>query len=377
MEGGHDNVKTTKICMFIGVMACGLISGRTPLHAQPGSAPATSAPAPAVADDPTVAGNPTAAGNDDKPWNRGVPGERREAARALFLEGNRLFKVPLFTRAAEKYTAALSQWKHPAFYFNLALAQVNLGQDVEAHESLEQALRYGEEPLGPEQFQEAKKQLQEVERQLGRIRVTCQTQGADVTLDGATLFTGPGRYEGWVKARDHEITAKKPDYLAQARRVTVSPGKLQEVDLRLVTLSEAADTGRRWAVWKPWSVVVTGAAIAAGGAVLHALAAREFDDYDKQFRDLPCAKADPPRCLKGDTEVKDLNGQLKLARREQAIAVGSYIAGGSLIATGVVLLYLNRPRLLEQGAPISSARRVTVVPVLSGGMFGILATVSH
>ncbi|HEX2690676.1 MAG TPA: hypothetical protein VHN14_28865 [Kofleriaceae bacterium] len=143
------------------------------------------------------------------------------------MEGNRLFKIPLFGRAAEQYTAALRQWKHPAFYFNLALAQLNLGKDVEAHDSLEQALKYGEEPLGAERFQEAKKQLQEVERQLGRLHVTCQTLGAEVTLDGVLLFTGPGSYEGWVKAQDHEITAKNPDYLAQARRVTISPGKLR------------------------------------------------------------------------------------------------------------------------------------------------------
>ena len=48
----------------------------------------------------------------------------------VFLEGNRLFKIPLFTRAAEKYIAAIEKWTHPALYFNLALTQLNLGQDL-------------------------------------------------------------------------------------------------------------------------------------------------------------------------------------------------------------------------------------------------------
>jgi hypothetical protein len=318
--------------------------------------------------------DPTVVGGDDKPWTRGVSAETRQAARDLFLEGNRLFKIPLFARAAEKYTEALGKWKHPAFYFNLALAQLNLGQDVEAHESLEQALRHGVEPLGAVQFQEAKKQLQEVERQLGRIRVTCPTVGAEVTLDGAPLFIGPGSYEGWVKAQAHEITAKKPNYLAQAKRVTVSPGKLQELDLRLVTLGEAADTGRRWAIWKPWAVVGAGVVVAAASGGLHALSARQFSDYDQQFQQQSCAQMDG--CT--ESEIFELNKQLSRATREQQLAVGGYVAGGSVIAAGVVLLYLNRPRLEEQeGATRSSASSITVVPEVSRDTFGILVSVSH
>jgi len=352
-------VKTTNLCIFIGVMVCGLISGRAPLHAQPTGTQSTSAPV------------PTVAGDDDKPWNHGVPVEHREAARALFLEGNRLFKIPLFDRAAEQYKAALSQWKHPAFYFNLSLAQLNLGQEVEAHESLEQALRYGEEPLGAEQFQEAKKQLQEVARKLGRIRITCQTKGAEVTLDSATLFTGPGSYEGWVKAKAHEITAKNPDHLPKAKRVTVSPGELQTLDLTLRKLSEAQET--RWAVWKPWAVVASGALVVIASGGLHALSRQSFNTYDERFQQLPCVKSG---CTEDDIGL-DLNAHLNRARLEQKIAVGGYIAGGSLIAAGAVLLYLNRPHLAEQEATSSPARGVAVVPTVSADMLGVLVTVSH
>jgi tetratricopeptide (TPR) repeat protein len=354
-------VKTASTWIFLGVMAVGLTYGHAPARAQ-------STTVPIVTD------------GDDKPWNKGVPTERREAARALFLEGNRLFRVPLFAQASAQYTAALGQWKHPAFYFNLALAQLNLGQEVEARENLEKALKHGEEPLGAEQFQEAKKQLQEVERQLGRIRITCQTQGAEVTLDGVTLFIGPGSYQGWIKAKAHEITAKKPNYLAEAKRVTVSPGKLQELDLRLVTLSEATDTSRRWATWKPWSLVAAGGAVAAAGGVLHALSSRNFNTFDDQFLQLPCVTApepeSPPGCAKGDIP-SELNDRLRLARRQQSIAAGGYIAGGALITAGVVLLYMNRPRLTEQAPASSPARSVAVVPAVSADMVGILVSVTQ
>jgi len=348
-------VKTVNVSIFVGVLLCGVVAGSAPLHAQ-------------AVDEPNMAGG------ENMPWNKGVAEETRTAARAVFLEGNRLFKIPLFSQAVEKYTEALEKWKHPAFYFNLALAQLNLGQEVEARNNLELTLKYGEEPLGAEQFQEAKKQLQEVEGQLGRIRITCKTPGAEVTLDGVTLFTGPSSYEGWAKAQAHEITAKRQGYLAEARRVTVSPGKLQDVALKLVTLSEAADTGRRWAAWKPWAVVAAGAAVAAAGGVIQTQSSRNFNTYDDQFLALPCAKIHG--CT--DTEIgPDLTSRLALAKHEQQIAVGGYIAGGSVIAAGIVLLYMNRPRLVEQGATRPPSASVAVVPAVSPDTLGILVSVIH
>jgi hypothetical protein len=83
-----------------------------------------------------------------------------------------------------------------------------------------------------------------------------------------------------------------------------------------------------------------------------------------------------PGCTKANIP-SDLNAQLSLATRQQQVAVGSYIAGGSVIAAGVVLLYLNRPRLVEQGATSSLARSVAVVPTVSVDMLGVLVSVSH
>ncbi len=152
-------MKTANVSIFVGVIVCGLVATRAPLHAQ-------------VVDAPNIAGS------DDMPWNKGVNAQTRTAARETFLEGNRLFKIPLFSQAVEKYTEALEKWKHPAFYFNLAIAQINLSQYLEARENLEEALKYGPDPLREDRFQEAKKQLVEVEHHLGRIRVRCPTPGA-------------------------------------------------------------------------------------------------------------------------------------------------------------------------------------------------------
>jgi hypothetical protein len=314
---------------------------------------------------------PTVSGGDDKPWNRGVPIETRQAARDLFLEGNRLFGIPLFARAAEKYLDALGKWKHPAFYFNLALAQLNLGQEVEAHENLKQAVRQGEEPLGAEQFREAQKQLAELEHQLGRLLVRCPTAGAEVTLDGAPVFTGPGSYEAWVKPKAHEVSAKKPNYLPKASRVTVSPGKLKSVDIPLIALSDAEQT--RWAVWKPWAVVASGAVVGLASGGLHAVSRHGFKTYDDRFQRLPCVAMGCPESEIG----ADLNGQLRHAALEQRIAVSGYITAGALITAGAVLLYLNRPRLAEQDTADPPRPRWAIIPAMSGDMFGVQMIVSR
>jgi hypothetical protein len=371
-------------------MIAGLTSGQTSLRAQPAGEPAPTGGEPvpteggpaATGDTPAPADDePIVTDEPDKPWSQGVPLARRVAARDLLLEGNRLARIPLFGRAAEKYMAALALWKHPVFYFNLALAQMNLGQEVEARESLEQALAYGGEPLGAKEFQEAQKQLQEVKRKLGRIRLTCRTPGAEVTLDGVTvLIGGPDRhYEGWTKAKPHEITAKKAGYQSEARQVMVSAGKLLNVDLSLVTLSEATDTSRRWAVWKPWALGAVGVAAGSVGAVFHTLSARNFTDYNQKFVRQPCAITQgqaPPGCARDDIEP-ELNSQVRRARLQQVVAIGSYIAGGSMIATSLVLLYLNRPRLAEQRVERPLAGSLTIMPTASSNMLGILLNVSR
>ena len=344
------HVKLANLLFCCAVIA-GLCAAPARLHAQPVDAP-------------------NIAGDENMPWNKGVPQATRAEAREAFLEGNRLFKIPLFSRAVEKYAEALDKWKHPAFYFNLAIAQINLGQWLEARENLELAMKYGADPLRADRFEEARKQLVEVQRHLARLRVSCPTPGAEVTLDAVPLFTGPGQREVWISAQPHEVTAKKPEYVTQARRVAAAPGAQESIELSLRKLVE----DRPWATWKPWAVVGAGAAVAAASGVLHAFSARKFNDYDNKFLALPCASTDGCK----DSEIRpSLTAELNRARLEQRIAVGGYIVGGSALAAGVLLLYLNRPRLLEQDSTSSPAPGVVLVPTVSAGMLGVLVTVSH
>jgi hypothetical protein len=340
------------------VIAAALGGAVAPAWAQPTPAPLGAAPEPRAV----------------KPWSRGTTPEDRRVATELFLEGNRLFRAPLFARAAAHYTAALARWKHPAFYFNLALAQLHLGKDLEARDHLERALRYGPEPLADEgRFREGQKQLRELEAQLGRVRITCPTPGAVVSVDGVARLTGPGSHTAWVLPKALEITARKPDHLAELRQVSVAAGALVELELRLITLDEAADASRRWATWKPWAVVGAGAAIAAAGGALHFRASRNEDRYGSEFLRLSCASTTDqasPGC-EGRQISDDLSDQLTRARRQQQAAIGAYLAGGTVVAAGLALMVLNRPRLVERSPASAGGTSVAIVPALSPEMAGV------
>lgn len=375
-----------RLFIFAGTLVVGLLCERPLARAQPASGSASTDSSPAQpGDDPASIDDVSSSENDsilvdepNSPWSQGVSTEDRRAAIALLREGTRLYLIPLYAKAAEQYAAGLRKWKHPGIYYNLALTQLSLGKESDALESLEHALQYGEPGLGPKRFLEAQKQFADVKRLLGRLRVTCRIPGAEVTLDGVTLFIGPGSYEGWVKAKSHEITAKKSGYLSEARRVTVNYETIQDVELKLITLSEATDANRRWAAWKPWAVVGAGGAIAILGGGLHVLASKTFNDFDDEFLALPCVTAPNPAspgCTKAQVPA-EMNNQLIMARRVQMAAVGGYIVGGSLMAVGIVLLYLNQPQI-EQRSSNSSARTVAVVPTISDDFSGVLLNVRH
>jgi hypothetical protein len=110
--------------------------------------------------------------------------------------------------------------------------------------------------------------------------------------------------------------------------------------------------------------------------MVHARSYRNFEIYDEQFQRLSCwSMPTGARGCRQDEIPLELNDRLSLARRQQLIARGGYIIGASLVTTGAVLLYLNRPRPAEQGARRHAGGGVAVVPAVSGDSFGIVISV--
>jgi hypothetical protein len=312
---------------------------------------------------PPVAAQESRAG-EERPWAKGVPPEKQRQALEVFRAGNALLKESVFVRAAEKYREALALWDHPAIHYNMALALLNLDQPIEVHEHLVAAIRYGAAPLDAEKFENAKSYKTLIEKQLARVELTCDTPGAAVTLNGQVLFVGPGRYEGMVRPGKHTLVATKDGYLPTDMSRTLLPGEMTRLDMRVYTAEELTRYRRHWSAWKPWALLGAGAALAAGGGLVHLQAQSSFQDFDAGIQ--VCGGCVPDPAL-ADKRARGDN--------MQKLAFGTYAVGGAALVTGAVLVYLNQPQAYRIApGEVSSEQQLTVAPLLGGGERGVVAT---
>jgi tetratricopeptide (TPR) repeat protein len=333
-----------------------LIAPLLALLAASGTASAQQTAEPAQPDDE---GEGPPANVEDMPWIQGQSLNERKRAREIFLEANVLLEDTLFARAAAKYEEALAIWPHPAFSYNLALARIHLGQSIEAYESMRQAVRYGEPPLGEDLYKNAQNFLALLRNQLAEIEVACDEPGATVTLDGKPLFVGPGRRTLMALPGGHLLMATKNGRLPDNEQLVLAPGQHAQFSLAPQMPSYLA-TERRWPAWRPWAVVGAGAVVMAAGGYLDWRAEAGFDRFDAAL-DAACTGT-------SGCEAANVSASLYEQRdRAEALrwsARATYLVGGTTFATSAVLLYLNRE------LPVKRSRReaftdVSLVPMLA------------
>jgi hypothetical protein len=276
------------------------------------------------------------------PWSEGVSMDKRRQAREIFLQANELALGRFFATATSRYRDAIALWPHPAFYYNLALAQMSLDDPVSAHGSLERALEHGAEPLGPDKHSEARQYRDLLGSQLARVAIRCDVPGAQVSLDGTPIFVGPGAYEGIMRPGGYHIEASKAGHIADTRQIMLGAGRESRYELVL----QREDTERRYGTWVPWALTGAGMAMVAAGGVFHWQAAGDFDAYDARFADL-CGQGCTRAELADDADRQEFDAiedGRERARTRRTMAGLSYGAGAAALVTGGVLFYLNRER---------------------------------
>jgi len=223
-----------------------------------------------------------------------------------------------------------------------------------------------------------------LEIRLDQGSVPAERWNRTLPIDGGTYTItarAPGANE-WstrvtfvLKADTKTIDIPNLREFRQALEVSSKPLPTADASVRHDSFV-VSTTRRRWPAWRPWVAVGAGGAITAVSGILHGVARENFQAYDSNFLKLACWASPEsrfPGCTSGEIGPQ-LNARLALARKQQTIALGGYVTGGSLLAAGVVLLYLNRPHSVEQGAARSFALDVTVTPMASTELFGILAS---
>lgn len=154
-----------------------------------------------------------------------------------------------------------------------------------------------------------------------------------------------------------------------SRPIQPEAGPATQAPGMLASPQEALQTpDRRWPVWMPWAVVGTGAVMTGAGGLLYTSASSKYASFDAQF-DEYCP---PPSGCVGIQIPSSLTRQLHRARSLETSSRISFIAGGTTLAVGAMLILLNRTTEFRN----ESVARIFVVPIVNQAEAGIAASMS-
>lgn len=318
------------------VLTLGLGLGRGLVRAQP----APPAPAP-------------------RPWQVGVSEAQKAEAQRWLDRGNELFVQNLYKEALDAYQQGLASWDHPAIRFNVARTLIALDRPLDALSALELAMAHGAEPLA-DVWAEAVNYRTLLDKQVGSLTVRCGQADVTVSVDGEALPACPVEVTRRVLPGRHTVVGRKDGFLTLTRETTVVGGTCEQVELSLVALRDAAVTRTRWSTWKPWAVVGGGAAVAGLGVAVELSARAKMDAYREALAtecgERGCAGGPSP----GTAALAD-DGRLR-----DRVGTSLMVVGGLAVATGVVLVIVNRPHTV-----LPAEAQLTVAPMAGPGFLGV------
>jgi hypothetical protein len=288
----------------------------------------------------------------DKPWAAGVAQAEQDRALAMYREGNGEFEESRYAQALTKYREAIKHWDHPAIRFNMAVSLINLDQPLEAYDNLTAALKFGAAPIGAEAFAQAQTYKKLLDGQLTHLKITCDMDGAEVTLDGQPILHGTGEADRLLMPGAHQVVASKAGFVTETSALVLVPGKETVHAVKLAKLEVKTHLERRWKARTPWIVVGTGVAGLAIGGTLEALSHGEYQTYNQLLAaqcPVGCGPSLPPGMQKVDAST---TSHKNLGHIENVAGVTLLGVGGAVAIAGLVGVYLNQPHSVLEHAPV-------------------------
>ena len=217
--------------------------------------------------------------------------QAKARAQGLLSEGTTAYGHGDYATALDKFTAAYRIFPSPKLWFNIGQANRDLGRPVDAVEAFDRFLTDAEDAPA-ETLAEARRSAAELKTKLGQIKVTCMTDGAEITVDGKQVGSAPLGNMIWTTPGRHQVAAQQVGFSPAIEDVTAVAGKavvvnldLRPIDLRAANQPadgapvqlEGDPAGSAQPEHKPlyrraWFWVAIGAAVAAGATVAVILA---------------------------------------------------------------------------------------------------------
>ncbi len=278
-----------------------------------------------------------------QPWTVGVTDDQKTQAKTLLDEGNVLLLDKKYVDALAKYTAAVGVWDHPAIRFNMVRCLIQLDRLVEATENLEKALKYGAAPLEETVYQEALSYQKLLANQTGTVEIECKQEGVALTLDGKPLGTCPVKQTQRLATGNHQLVGTKPGLMARTVELVVFGGKTERASITLDPIGKHARVVHRFPNYVPWIAFAAGAAFVGAGTLLQLNASSQMENYNLRIDEI-CTRRCPssgPGAVPDNIEDIRRGAELK-----SGFGVGFLVVGTAGVATGAVLMYLNRGRTI-------------------------------
>lgn len=189
---------------------------------------------------------------------------RKKAARQYFKRGTRLFDTGEYAQAAELFVLAYKEAPHPIVLANVGLSYDKAGRLPQAVTAYRQYLRDQDDDV-------MRKRLQELEKQVGELQITCADGDVcSIKVDGTKRGDTPLNLV--VYPGPHQVEATSEGRLPALEKANVKPGEQVAVALALApipeTTSDAQPSGQKTGKNAPYglgipfwvSVGVTGVA---------------------------------------------------------------------------------------------------------------------
>lgn len=274
----------------------------------------------------------TARAQPSLPWVAGVSEIEQKRALEHFNEGVKLHEELLYAQAAREYGLAIDSWAHPKFYLYQSLALAKLGRSLEAYQALQSALTGDRAALSQSEWDLARRTERELLGALSRITVRCDEPGAVVRLNGQRWFACAGHQRRIVRAGDYRIDVGKPDFVPVSTSVSLKPGEAVVIEPKLIAQASRTSVKRRWRSGMVWAVTGVGAALMAAGWFGTWHAARDAEGIQRNVDRLD-----------GGSSQGELINDLERAHWYHSASQYTLFAGGGVVATSLLLHWLNRP----------------------------------
>lgn len=272
----------------------------------------------------------------------GARHEARASERALIERGIALRKAEDDRRARGAFTRAWALGGSPEALAQLALSEQALGLWLDAHEHLKAALQHAQDPWIKTRRHVLESALAEIESRFGRLEVTCNVAGSEVSLDGRVVGQTPLAEPLRLLAGRSVIRLSAAGYFDVTRQVQIDAGALSRLDVTLTsTATHARDatarpTPRDVLQYGSLGLAALGAAVGITGYVMREVNVNFYND------DLNCNRDARRR----SEECPDANAAWRLG---EAMAIGGLSVMGVFGAMTLFFLQ-NEPSDGEVGA---------------------------